>query len=124
MKKPEANKESVAFTDEYLDFVSQNASKIKISEKNKSSKVFEDETPTSADGSEEITIISDEGIDYITANAKKFIIAEENKVRRLRLEFTTEEQAYLDTHDNSISGEIRNFTDDDLKIFNKPKGDL
>lgn len=31
--------------------------------------------------------------------------------------FTDEENQYLDTHDNSISGEITNLTEDDLKIF-------
>lgn len=59
-----------------------------------------------------------------------------NKIRRLKLKvedekisreevtfFTKEEEHYLDTHDNSISGEIRNFTLEDLKMFNQPKGE-
>lgn len=32
-------------------------------------------------------------------------------------ELSHEENHYLDTHENSISGEIRNFTLDDLKSF-------
>lgn len=36
---------------------------------------------------------------------------------QLDSDFTEEENNYLDTTDNSIRGEIRNFTDEDLKLF-------
>lgn len=39
-KSQETKKETILFTDEYLDFVYKNSSKIKTSEKNKKKSVF------------------------------------------------------------------------------------
>lgn len=39
------------------------------------------------------------------------------KCDHLDSDFTEEENHYLDNHDNSLSGEITNLTEDDLKIF-------
>lgn len=48
--------------------------------------------------------------DYMS---KKDIISKKEKTF-----FTVAENDYLDNHDNSIKGEISNFTDEDLKMFN------
>ena len=87
---------------------------------------------------EELSIISDEALDFITNNAKQHVISEKNKGRRLFLEpseeekisrkevtfFSSEEEHYLDTHDNSVSGEIVKITEEDIKMFNQPKGEI
>lgn len=84
MKKTEPNKENITFTDEYLDLVSDNASKIKISDHNKSTKVFE-----------EINIISD-GAD-----------------RQEHVFFTPQEEESLSGKLGAI-GEIVNITEQDF----------
>ncbi|HFQ5875972.1 TPA: hypothetical protein ACJXXT_000236 [Pseudomonas aeruginosa] len=65
----------------------------------------------------------EQGIE-LTDEDTKYLLSLQAKISREEVTlFTIEEEHYLDTHDNSISGEITNFTIEDLKMFNQPKGE-
>lgn len=140
MKKSKTDnqyKELETISDEVIDFINKHAEPHVVSDEYKNTEIFQ-KTETDDSIGEEFTIISDEVLDFITNNAKRHIISEKNKCRRIFLEpsedekisreevtfFTSEEEHYLDTHDNSVSGEIRNFTLEDLKMFDQPKGEI
>lgn len=55
--------------------------------------------------------------DYFVNPIKKEITKKENS-RKETIFLTEEENHYLETHDNSKKGKIRNFTAEDLKMFN------
>lgn len=77
----------------------------------------------------------EEGIELTDEDRQYLLSLEAKKVDRSKLKiakisrketifFTKEEEHYLDTHDNSISGEITNFTLEDLEMFDKKDGDV
>ena len=123
--------------DEVIDFINKHAERHVVSDEYKNTEIFQN-TETDDSLGEELSIISDEALDFITNNAKRHVISEKNKGRRLFLEpseeekisrkevtfFSSEEEHYLDTHDNSVSGEIVKITEEDIKMFNQPKGEI
>lgn len=128
-------KELEIISDEVIDFINKHAERHVVSDEYKNTEIFQN-TETDGSTGEEFSIISDEVLDFITNNAKRHVISEKNKCRRLQLKvedekisreeitfFTSEEEHYLDTHDNSVSGEIVKITEEDIKMFNQPKGE-